>query len=192
MPLARRQLTLRLALIALVIAAALGGPACGSKKVATPGTGTTPFQDGTWIAHATITAVAGDPGCTPFRTSFVDTFTVAGGQVEDLLVPGCDVTFVGTQFREACADTMENSDTCQVVQTLMGSGTVTGNYFSGTWTLTFSRTPGSCRNWNPQLSCSYSVTATGQRLPGLVPARARRVFATLFERMRGAPRAAPP
>jgi hypothetical protein len=98
----------------------------------------------------------------------VDSFAVTAGVPLDLITGLCDFVTVGNQFTQVCHDTLENSATCLLVQTLTGSGTVTGNYFSGTWTLTYQKT-GSCLAWEPVPNCTFRIVGNGTKVPGTGP-----------------------
>ena len=180
----RRLIAIAAALAVLAVLA--GGIACGKKAArATPTpTSGTPFTDGIWYGTFTITVVSGEAACSMYEGAFVDSFVVSGGQAQDLIYPSCSFVTVGQQFTQTCSDTLENSQTCLLTQTMIGTGTVTGNYFSGTWTLTFTKT-GSCIRWPTVPNCTFHITGTGTKVPGTSAAEAYRSMPEAFTRSIG-------
>jgi hypothetical protein len=146
----------------------VGGLACGSKTTRPVLTGgptgdPPPFGDGDWELSYTLTATAGDPSCAGANGSFVDTFTVAAGDVEGLLGTNCVYVVGGTHFSQTCRDTYTYSLTCRFVITISGSGDVNGDTFTATYTVTVG-TIGDCSMFNVT-PCTFTISATGTRLP---------------------------
>jgi hypothetical protein len=163
-----RRILLAMGLM-LVPALILGGLACGSKKnnpVSTTGGGDpAPFRDGSWELRYTITATSGDPSCAEANGSFVDTFTVAAGEVSGFIGSNCTFAVSGTHFSQTCTDTYVYSATCHFVVTISGSGDGGGDTFTAAYTATVAPT-GNC-SLSPVSPCTATIAATGTRLPTL-------------------------
>lgn len=163
------------ALIALWLAPALiiGGLACGSKKAnpvssggggGGPGPGPgdpAPFGDGTWELRYTITASGGDASCAGGNGSFVDTFTVASGEVSGFIGATCTFSVNGSNFSQTCRDTVSYASICRAVVVITGTGQMSGDTFTASYTATLSQL-GACTF--PIPGCTFTVTATGTRI----------------------------
>lgn len=154
----------------LAIAAMLGALACGSKttrpvvNTGAPGD-PAPFSDGTWELSYTITATAGDAQCANANGTFVDTFTVAGGQVSGFIGEGCTFEVNGTAFDQTCRQTYTYTATCRFEVTISGSGSVTGDTFTAAYTATVAPS-GNCSLF-PVFPCTFTITGTGTRISAI-------------------------
>lgn len=171
-----RRISLAIGLL-LVPVLIMGGLACGSKKAnpfSTTGGGIgpgdpAPFADGVWELRSTITATAGDPSCADANGSSVDTFTVAGGDVDGFIVSNCSFIVRGAHFSQTCRDTFAYSTSCRFVVTLSGSGEVDGDTFTAAYTATVAPL-GDCSLF-PVPTCTLRITATGSRIAMPIAAR---------------------
>ena len=169
-----RRIGLAIGLL-LVPALIVGGLACGKKTnpVSTTGGGDpAPFGDGAWELSYTITATGGDPSCANANGSFVDTFTVAGGEVSGFIGNNCTFVVSGTHFSQTCRETYSYSVSCRFVVTISGSGEVSGDTFTADYTATV--TPSGDCSLFPVFPCTAAITATG-RLIAIPIARGVRV-----------------
>lgn len=156
----------------LVPALIIGGLACGSKKTnpvsSTGGGGNggpsdpAPFSDGDWELRYTLEATAGDAVCAEANGSFVDTFTVAGGEVDGFIYGNCTFVVNGTAFSQTCRDTFSYSSVCRFVVTISGSGEVSGDSFTAVYTATVAPL-GNCSLF-PVPRCAFRITAAGSAI----------------------------
>lgn len=164
-----RRIGLAITLL-LANALILGGLACGKKSTPMgpappndPGD-PAPFAEGTWELHYTLTTTGGDPTCSSADGSGVDTFAVVNGELEGFLTSTCTFAVNGSHFVQACRDTYAISALCRFVIAITGSGDVSGDTFTASYTGTV--TPlGNCSLAVP--TCSFTITATGNRIPAI-------------------------
>jgi hypothetical protein len=149
--------------IAVCVVAGIG---CGKKQTTNPLSNTpsvrTPFSNGAWELTYSFTATAGDSSCSDFNGAFVDTFCVAAGAVDEFFGANCSFVTVGSNFTHTCRDTIYQDDTCKVIVVLSGTGSVSGDTFTATWTLTISGV-GDCSGlFFPD--CTIRITGTGKKV----------------------------
>jgi hypothetical protein len=163
-----------------------GGIACGKKKGTNPpppGTTSsrTPFSDGAWQIDLSITATPGGSECDSLNSTSRDTFYVVAGEVQDeFFGVNCSFQTTGNNFTHTCRDTFILSDSCSIVITLTGSGTISGNTFTAVYTLTTTGLGNCSGSFFPL--CTWRVTAAGVKVATIATAERAPSFPDMLER----------